>query len=557
MGYDAAGYEGVDAQRKEYMYKRLIAARPDWANRADLMYDASQVELEFYRGINDGTIPDLAAYTSGILLSGAGIDPTNTKDSSAAIQAILDTAATYGKHIFIPSGTYKLNSGLTWQTSKHSIIGLGDVTFDYSAMPTGKAISLTGWGNLNPSYPHRASLHRLEGIRILGPDTDATTTDALYINDTAGLDQLLIRNVMLYGFRDQIIFDTNNWCIGFEKVSGGHFHRYGLNVLAGANAGENYHFFGCTWYSSHNANGNATAVYTTADGNADLYFYGCSFDYNDIEFDHNGGIVNTIGCHFEDSVSTGPMVYLSSTGGSAKTTFTASGGVFAPTEASPGRSHLIEHRAASTSGVFITLSGTAFATYDKNTSILKSLASVPPQFRIVGGSLDTGTNGNTAPAVSAVNSKLYNGDFEASAAFGTPGWSTANGGILTTCAIDTTSPRSGTRSLHVVGTGTAGQTTIAQYFAANPGDVINVRGFIKVGTYVSGLINLRLAWYLYDHTTRTTISNMKVANSATSGYVPFSAMVTVPPGVSFGYVDAQVDTFNGEAWVDDITVSSF
>ena len=58
MGYDAGSYEGIDAQRKEYMYKRLIAARPDFANRADLMYDASQVELEFYRGINDGSIPN-------------------------------------------------------------------------------------------------------------------------------------------------------------------------------------------------------------------------------------------------------------------------------------------------------------------------------------------------------------------------------------------------------------------------------------------------------------------------------------------------------------------
>ena len=58
MGYDAGSYEGIDAQRKEYMYKKLIAARPDWANRVDLMYDASQVELEYYRGINDGSIPD-------------------------------------------------------------------------------------------------------------------------------------------------------------------------------------------------------------------------------------------------------------------------------------------------------------------------------------------------------------------------------------------------------------------------------------------------------------------------------------------------------------------
>lgn len=58
MGYDAGSYEGVDAQKREYMYNRLISARPDLASRVDLLYDSSAVELEYYRGINNGSIPD-------------------------------------------------------------------------------------------------------------------------------------------------------------------------------------------------------------------------------------------------------------------------------------------------------------------------------------------------------------------------------------------------------------------------------------------------------------------------------------------------------------------
>ena len=60
MGYDAGSYEGIDAQKREYMYNRVLAARPDFANRLDLMVDISALELEFYRGINDGSITDLS-----------------------------------------------------------------------------------------------------------------------------------------------------------------------------------------------------------------------------------------------------------------------------------------------------------------------------------------------------------------------------------------------------------------------------------------------------------------------------------------------------------------
>ena len=60
MGYDAGSYEGIDAQKREYMYKRLIAARPDFATRVDLLTDFSALELEYYRGVNDGSINELS-----------------------------------------------------------------------------------------------------------------------------------------------------------------------------------------------------------------------------------------------------------------------------------------------------------------------------------------------------------------------------------------------------------------------------------------------------------------------------------------------------------------
>ena len=85
MGYDAGSYEGIDAQRKEYMYKKLIAARPDWANRVDLMYDAAQVELEYFRGVNDGSILDYASTTDSNVATTVNTAGSATRSALASI----------------------------------------------------------------------------------------------------------------------------------------------------------------------------------------------------------------------------------------------------------------------------------------------------------------------------------------------------------------------------------------------------------------------------------------------------------------------------------------
>ena len=136
VGYDAGSYEGIDAQRKEYMYKKLIAARPDWANRADLMYDASQVELEFYRGLNDGTIIEAAPAALWSPISGEptvtnlgypvsdvrryGVIPndvsTDPTEQGNRLIAAVNADAAAGRTTFIPAGYYRC--GLNINVSK-------------------------------------------------------------------------------------------------------------------------------------------------------------------------------------------------------------------------------------------------------------------------------------------------------------------------------------------------------------------------------------------------------------------------------------------------------
>lgn len=57
VGYDAGASEGLSAQKHEYMYRLLTKARPELADKVELIYDSAQVELEYYRGVNDGIIP--------------------------------------------------------------------------------------------------------------------------------------------------------------------------------------------------------------------------------------------------------------------------------------------------------------------------------------------------------------------------------------------------------------------------------------------------------------------------------------------------------------------
>lgn len=491
-----------------------------------------------------------------------GVPLDGVTDATAAFNAAVDEAAAAGRTLIVCGAErFKFTGGITWRAHQHTIVASGHVTLDFTAMTSGRAVSAVGQQAMGHTRSHRGAVHRFSGFQILGPEADATTVDALYINDTNGVDQTTFEHLLIIGFRDQVVLDTNNWCINFNKVVGGRFRRYGVNAEAGFNAGENYHFYGCTFYDGQNVAGTATAVRTSPLGNSDMYFYGCSFDYNNIEFDHGGGVVNLFGCHVEDRSGTNPMIKLTSTGGGPRTTFAMFGGQVAPTEVTPGRTHIIEHTAGSTSGVSIQLEGVQFTLYDKRTDVLKSLAAARPSFLMRGGWLDNSGGAAVRAGAGDVANLLYNGYFEDSAAFGSPGWRTQ--GSMTTMLIDTTLPKSGTRSLHLVGAASTAQ--VYQFFPVVPDAQVLIRGYYRAASASAGALNIRLGWYRNDvsitggtapTTTRTAITNLaSVASGVTTGvWLPFSTIVTPPKGVTYGYVDAEASGFTGEVWVDELEV---
>lgn len=140
-----------------------------------------------------------------------GADPTGTNDSASAIQAAI-TANASGGIVFIPKGTYKINTPLVKATSfvGPSLVGEGhDCTIlDYTALDDGDACIeyIGGSGNL--------SSIKIEGLRFAGNNNTSTGTTAIKIN---GQNNVLI---------SECRFEENFFGVHFYNGTTGSFTEY-------------------------------------------------------------------------------------------------------------------------------------------------------------------------------------------------------------------------------------------------------------------------------------------------------------------------------------------
>lgn len=496
-----------------------------------------------------------------------GATGNGVTDDTDAFAAALAACASTKQNLTIPAGTYKLTSPITWDASLHSVIGEGYVVLNFSALTSGPAVNVIGAGGI----VHGPYQFHMRGLAIQGPDTDDTTVDGLSIT-TAGTgghadDGLLFERLKVYGFRDQVVAGSQSWAVTWNACLFGHFHRYGCNITQGSNSGQGWVFNGCTWSGGSNANGDATGVYTS--GNVEVFLFGCTNGENQIEFSHNGGVLNLHGCHVENRVAAQPFIKLAG-GSSIRTHLAMFGGQFGGIG---GKTNLIEVRADSPSDkVWVDLNGVAVNSYDQSCTVFRNLYASPVHFRQRGGYVDMGTSDGTKMATMGHDSSLlYNGDFEQSTSWAQPGWRTS--GSYTTKAINTTRPHDGTHSLEVIGVGTTGDDLVWQYFPVIPGKEITVQYWYNVTAYTAGSLTPRIAFYQWDQAlpqtstgpgsvgvTRTSVANIgniAAFTAATSGWVPHYATYTVPRGVSFGYIDFYFTNWNGTAYVDDVIVTEF
>ena len=467
------------------------------------------------------------------------------QDASVALQAAINAAQSTQQDLVIPDGRYLCTSGLTWDATTCSIRGSGNATLDFTAMASGFALTVVGRGSKladgDVGYGFVQNLHEFAGIRLTGPDVDSTAVDGIKFTDTANGSHVNVNRCIVYGFRDGLYYDVSTWCIAVNESMIHHQHRYGANVNATTSAGENYSFVGTTFSAIRNGGGTAVAFYTSPDANADCYFYGCSFDYNDTEFSHNSGIITISGCHIENN-SPRPMVLLSFTGGKEQVSFNMFGGSISPTEVS-ARSELIE--CVSGDNIWCDLYGVKFSTYGKNLNVYKITAG-NPRVRLRAGNLNGGGGGQALPG--PMLNQLYNGDWEVGA---DTGWS--KGGTVT-WSVQSTTKNSGTYALKAAGTGVVGSTFMVQNVPCRPHEDLHYRVAVAVDSMTGGSVAITIRWSAQDGTTQVSSSTI-VTVSANQSFTEYRGKYRVPQGVHIAQFGIRPTDLNGNVYVDDCYVA--
>lgn len=460
----------------------------------------------------------------------------------------LAQAAATGVDLELMPGTYVLTSGLTWDATTHSVRGLGDVRLDFTGMTSGTAITVTGQAAKGGTFAFTPEEHRMSGIKITGPDTDATTVDAISISDTVNASHANFDHLFIYGFRDQVSLRDNTWCVDFSNCIMGHAHRRIINVEAVTNAGESYSFRRCTLYSSSNAAGDATAYYSTTASNADTYFVACSFDYNNIEIDHNSGILNLIGCHLENNQSRA-MVRLKYTGGFEHTTFTMIGGTFSPTESNPSsRPSLIDLDSTGGDHIYVDLRDVKAATFNKPFEIVRNTGLALPTIRLSGGDYVAGANGATSSVVlpSLYLNSLHNGDFETGTL---EGW--ADNGAGVTWSVQSGTVQAGTYALKAAGTGITSSPTLTQRLACAPGQQLFLRFYASATSITGGSMAATVRWFANDGTSVIRTDTL-VTISANQSMTEYRGRFTAPAGAVTTELRFLATDLNGNVFVDTV-----
>ncbi|HPU62239.1 MAG TPA: glycosyl hydrolase family 28-related protein [Bacillota bacterium] len=210
-------------------------------------------------------------------------------DDTWAIQSAINAVVASGQMgvVYIPSGVYRITSGLVVDCGYVSIYGYG-AKIDASGMTSGTAMRIHG--TALPSF--RQICSSIEGIQLIGTNQN-NTADGLLIAGTGSHDaaNLTIRNCYIDGFANGIRFGNNAYLIGFYSTDVRHCAKAIYVPSSIGNAMENVCFIKCTFRQS-------TRLVDHQHGG--LYFYGCSLDhwYDDCIY-INGARLFMYGCHIE------------------------------------------------------------------------------------------------------------------------------------------------------------------------------------------------------------------------------------------------------------------
>lgn len=222
-----------------------------------------------------------------------GADPTGTTDSTAAIQAAIDSLANnQTKGVVELNGTFKCNTGLTLDVSYVRLQGL-NAKLDFTSLASGAAITVTGEGG-GVIAPYYQAFGGITGIELEGPGKAVSGTVGLLF-DTAsepGASHTMYEGLTVYSFETGHSFKNNSYIVHFYTCD-----IWGCGTCVnmpsgGNNYGERVAYFGCTIYNSDFA----VSIFNP---NGAFHFTNCSLDYNGVQVVVSEGRVFLTDCHIE------------------------------------------------------------------------------------------------------------------------------------------------------------------------------------------------------------------------------------------------------------------
>lgn len=481
-----------------------------------------------------------------------GLKADGVADDSSAIQALIDSASETSRLIikFPPNRRIKINTGLVMRAGAVSI-DLNGCVIDASGIGSGSAITInppldTGpnydEGNLSMLRPVLAN-GRIEGKKAAASrmadesyDVTGMTVDAV-THGTGALHGMVFSNVTWRWFRKGVFLDDEVYISSFFNCNILACWEYGFSQLGITDAGENISFFGGRIADCRNTGGTGVGIYMPSGNNGEIHLHGVSLDYNDIQGDLYSGHLKMFGGHVEGN-GANPFFRINSTN-SGQFVELHLATHFAPTEAAPGRTHLIE-----TTGdrCFIDTSGLFVYGYNYRFEVIRVLSG-SPQINYKGIKiLGTGATPVDRPYISDyLNQALQSQDYS------TPGIGAWRIGGSVTTAVAAGAGNGGGNAIRA--TFTAGGDAYLR-FSVTPGQRIMWEYDLNVTALAaSQSIRTRTTWQNENGSGSGLNSNIDNATiSAVTGYTKYGANLVVPPGVF--YVLVAVNNSGGAATVD-------
>ena len=489
----------------------------------------------------------------GAVFNGVADDTVAIADAINAMQAL--GSASGPRRVFMPA------AGLTALINTAGLINFycGAVGIDFNGMilnasgiTAGTVITATGRGSA--PYSRYASSAPVENFNLVGPSSDAATTVMLSLDggtpQNGEIQGGFIRNCSIHGGSVGVDILANVYICKFDNLRVGSQTLYGVRFTGGANTGENINFHGGSIANVNNAAGTGIGLYLTpAAADADLNFFGTSFDYNNQLIEQQGGRLTLTGCHLElgvigtitsvaklvnveDNTATafqtalrmlGGIIYLSGAYNPTQAIVTAAKGP----KASVLLDGVIVENYAATAPLVLVTDASAVAVRTPNCTLLQS------------------ANGTISPPINAV----YNGGFETG---NLNGWTKGSAAVFT---VQSGVVHSGTYALEI----TEAAATSGDYYQiipVRPGQRVYTDVWLNVTSYTAGDVTVSIG-FAQDAALVTTLPGVTAASesAATAGWVESQAAAIVPDGANFMTVSIGIGGFTGTAYVDDIAVA--